>query len=239
MLPYIKNIIADIDGTLVDSNDAHAHAWVQAMDEHGYHVSFEKVRPLIGMGGDKVLPETVGVQKDSEQGKQIGKRRKAIFLSRYLPGLHAFPQAWELLQYLHRQGFRLVVASSSEPDELKGLLKVINPQALEIFEGETSAKDARHSKPDADVIYAALHRIDARPQESMMLGDTAYDIEAAGRADVKTIAFRCGGWSDHDLRGATAIYDGPADLLAHYRESPLAQRSGTAHGISSGKKGKS
>src|SRR5581483_5519476 len=108
MLPQIKNVIVDVDGTLVDSNDAHAHAWVQAMDEHGYHVSFEKVRPLIGMGGDKVLPETVGVQKESEQGQQISKRRKAIFLSRYLPNLHAFPQAWEFLQYLHRPGLRLV-----------------------------------------------------------------------------------------------------------------------------------
>lgn len=237
MLQQIRNIIVDIDGTLVDSNDAHAHAWVQALEEHGYHISFEKVRPLIGMGGDKVLPETVGIQKDSEQGQQISKRRKAIFLSRYLPGLHAFPQAWELLEYLREQGFRLVVASSSEPDELKGLLKTINPRAPEIFEGETSAKDAQHSKPDPDVIHAALDRIHARAGESMMLGDTAYDIEAAGRAEVKTIAFRCGGWSDRDLRGAIAIYDGPADLLAHYQESPLAQGREAEHGISFGKQG--
>ncbi len=236
MPAQIKNIIVDIDGTLVDSNDAHAHAWVQALEEYGYHASFAKVRPLIGMGGDKVLPEMVGVRKESKQGQQISKRRKAIFISRYLPNLLAFPQAWELLQHLHKRGFRLVVASSSEPDELNDLLKVINPRAAEIFEGETSAKDAQHSKPDSDVIHAALDRIEARPEESLMLGDTAYDIEAAGRADVQTIAFRCGGWSDRDLRGAIAIYDGPADLLAHYQESPLAQANEAGQDISSSKK---
>lgn len=222
MTKRIHNVILDVDGTLVDSNDAHAHAWVQALEEQGYHVRFETVRPFIGMGGDKVLPQTIGLPKQSEQGQQISRRRKAIFLSRYLPGLHPFPYAWELLQHLHQQGFVLAVATSAEPDELQALLKVIHPHASSLIGEETSAKDAAHSKPDPDVIHAALQKIDARPEESLMLGDTAYDIEAAAQAAVKTIAFRCGGWSDRDLQGAIAIYDGPEDLLAHYQESPLA-----------------
>lgn len=223
MTRHIRNLVLDVDGTLVDSNDAHAHAWVQALEEHGYHASFDRVRPLIGMGGDKVLPDVAGLSKESEQGQQISKRRKALFLSHYLPGLHAFPGAWELLERLHNQGFILVVASSAEPDELTRLLQVVHPQAPDLFSGETSAKDASHSKPDPDVIHAALHKIDARPEETLMLGDTAYDIEAAARSGVQMIAFRCGGWSDQDLRGALALYDGPQDLLAHYQDSPLAQ----------------
>jgi len=223
MTQHIHGVILDIDGTLVDSNDAHAHAWVQALAEAGYHVDFAQVRPLIGMGGDKVLPEVAGVQKDSQQGQQISKRRKALFLTEYLPHLHAFPQAWQLLQQLHKQGFTLAIATSAEPDELQGLLKVIHPHATDLFAEETSAKDASHSKPDPDVIHAALQKLDMPAAQSIMLGDTAYDIEAAAQAGVKTIAFRSGGWSDRDLQGSSAIYDGPADLLAHYQQSPLAQ----------------
>lgn len=223
MAQHIHGVILDIDGTLVDSNDAHAHAWVQALAEAGYHVDFAQVRPLIGMGGDKVLPEVAGVQKDSQQGQQISKRRKALFLAEYLPHLHAFPQAWQLLQQLHGQGFTLAIATSAEPDELQGLLKVIHPHATDLFAEETSARDASHSKPDPDVIHAALQKLDMPAAQTIMLGDTAYDIEAAAQAGVKTIAFRCGGWSDRDLQGSRAIYDGPADLLTHYQQSPLVQ----------------
>jgi phosphoglycolate phosphatase-like HAD superfamily hydrolase len=90
---------------------------------------------------------------------------------------------------------------------------------------QASAQDAKHSKPDPDVMHAALQKLDMQPGECLMFGDTAYDIESAARAKVPTIAFRCGGWSDNDLRGSLAIYDGPADLLAHYDQSPLAHRA--------------
>ena len=74
----ISGIILDVDGTLVDSNDAHTTAWIEAMVENGHKVTFDQVRPLIGMGGDKVLPETIGIRKDSEEGKRISQRRKEI-----------------------------------------------------------------------------------------------------------------------------------------------------------------
>lgn len=90
-----------------------------------------------------------------------------------------------------------------------------------MIEPEATSKDARRSKPDPDVIQAALQKVGGRPEQCVMLGDTLYDIEAAARSGIPTIAFRCGGWNDHDLRGAIAIYDGPADLLAHYQESLL------------------
>lgn len=223
MTKRIRGVLLDVDGTLVESNDAQAHAWVQALDEQRYHVSFAEVRPLIGMGGDKVLPQTIGVHKESEPGRQISKRRKALFMSHYLPNIQPCPQAWELLQHLREQGFVLVAASSAEPDELEGLLKRIHPQAPALFAKQTSAEDADRSKPNPDVIQAALQQIAMPAEETIMLGDTAYDIEAAAQAGVKTIAFRCGGWSDRDLQGAIAIYDGPADLLAHYDASPLAR----------------
>ncbi len=215
----IRGVILDVDGTLVDSNDAHAKSWVEAMAEYGYDVPYEKVRPLIGMGGDKVLPETIGVDKDSELGKKISQRRAQIFKERYLPTVRAFPQADELLRRMRSEGLKLAVASSAQPDELKALLSKVG--ASDLIEEESSAKDAQSSKPDPDIVHVTLQRIGLPADEVVMLGDTPYDIEAARKVGVGTIALRCGGWNDKDLAGAIAIYNDPADLLAHYNSSPL------------------
>src|SRR5689334_7577350 len=115
-------VIFDVDGTLIDSNDAHAHAWVEALNAFDHPMTFAQVRPLIGMGGDKILPRLAGVQKDSDAGKAIDARRSDLFIRTYLPHLHAFPGTRELLLALHSHGLKLVVASSSKPDELRPLL---------------------------------------------------------------------------------------------------------------------
>ncbi len=219
-MTHISGVILDVDGTLVDSNDAHATAWIEAMAENGYKVSFDKVRPLIGMGGDKVLPETLGIQKESEEGKRISQRRKEIFKERFLPGLHAFPGAKELLEQMRKRGLKLTVASSADKDELQPMLNIVG--AADLIEEETSSKDAKQSKPDPDVMQITLERAGLPPDTMLMIGDTAYDIEAAKKVQIGTIAFRSGGWSDSDLAQAIAIYDGPADLLEHYDDSPLA-----------------
>ncbi len=222
-MTQIRGIIFDVDGTLVDSNDAHAHAWVKSMAEQGYKVPFDEVRPLIGMGGDKVLPQTLGIAKETDEGKRISQRRKEIFNQHYLPHLKAFPETLELLERLHERGLKLIIATSADPDDLQQLLQVISPHAAALFAEETSAEEASHSKPDPDVMSAALERSGYSSQELVMVGDTAYDIEAAAKVKIKTIAFRCGGWNDTDLKGAVMIYDGPADLLAHYDESLLVK----------------
>lgn len=220
-MTQIRSVILDVDGTLVDSNDAHAKAWIEAMAEYGYHVPFEKVRPLIGMGGDKVLPETLNIQKDSEEGKKISKRRGEIFKERYLPTLKPFPKAHELLQAMRQHGLKLAVATSAQKDELKALLQIVGAQQL--IEEETSSKDAPNSKPNPEVMEVTLQRIGFPASAVLMLGDTAYDIEAAQKVGVGTIALRSGGWKDSDLQGAIAIYNDTADLLAHYEDSPLAK----------------
>ena len=216
----VRAVILDVDGTLVDSNDAHAHAWVEALREHGYDVPFARVRPLIGMGGDKVLPEAVGLEKERPDGRRIEERRAEIFKTRYLPALQPFPEAQRLLVRLRDQGLKLVVASSAKDDELDGLLRIAGAAGL--VEERTSSSDAAHSKPDPDIVRAALERTGYSAEQVLMLGDTPYDIEAAARLGVGTVAVRCGGWDDHSLAGAIAIYDGPADLLARFESSPFA-----------------
>lgn len=219
----ITGVLLDIDGTLVDSNDAHAHAWVRALAEAGVRVELATVRRLIGMGGDKLLPEVSGIDAGSEQGRAISKRRGEIFQIDYLPGLKPTPGAKELLGRMKEAGLKLAVASSAKEDELKCLLKVCG--ADQFIEASTSSDDAENSKPDPDIVRAALTELGCSPDNVILLGDTPYDVEAAIRAGVRVVAVRCGGWGEVDLKGAVQIYDDPADLLAQFNDSPFGVRS--------------
>jgi phosphoglycolate phosphatase-like HAD superfamily hydrolase len=216
-------VLLDVDGTLVDSNDAHAFAWVEALREAGHDISFERVRRLIGQGADKVIPETTGVAKDSVEGRAIEKRRARLFAEKYLPHLRPFEGAADLLARMHDEGLRLVAASSAKEDELNALLDITGGGAF--FDRKTSSDDASRSKPDPDIVEAALRKARCSASEAMMLGDTPYDVMAASASRVQCIAVRSGGWSDDDLRGAVAIYDGAKDLLRRYDDSPFGAAS--------------
>jgi HAD superfamily hydrolase (TIGR01509 family) len=218
----LRGVIFDVDGTLVDSNDAHARAWVQALQEAGRNVSFAEVRPLIGMGGDKLLPAAAGVGAEDVEGKSIARRRGEIFRTQLLPRLTAFEGAAELLRLLKARGFELAVASSAAKQELTPLLRLADAEHL--IDERASGDDAEESKPDPDIVRVALVRLGCEPQQAVMVGDTPYDVEAARRAGVSCIAFRCGGWSDADLTGAVAVYDGPLDLLERLDASPLGEK---------------
>jgi HAD superfamily hydrolase (TIGR01509 family) len=215
-------VLLDIDGTLVDSNDAHARAWEDALGHFGHSVPFEKLRALIGKGGDKLLAEAAGVDKDSPHGKQIDQLRERMFMRDHLPKLRPFPKARELLLRLRDDGLLLVVATSAKRSEMKALLEVC--QASDVIHAHTSSDDADNSKPDPDIIQAALQKAEVSASESSMLGDTPYDVEAARRCGVGTVAVRSGGWGDAALEGALAIYGDVADLLAHYEQSPFVRR---------------
>jgi HAD superfamily hydrolase (TIGR01509 family) len=216
----MKAILFDVDGTLVDSNDSHAHAWVDAFREDGIVVDFGAVRRAIGMGGDKLLPAVSGIDAESPQGRRISARRSEIFRQQYLPAVRPFPGAAELVAALKRMRLVVVAASSAKADELGPLLAIAG--ARDLMDAATSSDDAEESKPEPDIVHAALARARADATEAVMIGDTPYDMTAASRAGVDAIAFRCGGWLDEDLRGAIAIYDGPWDLLARLDASPLS-----------------
>ena len=215
----LRGVIFDIDGTLVDSNDAHARAWVDTFVEAGYDVTFEDVRPLIGMGGDKLLPKTIGVNHDGKEGKKLSARRSEIFRAKYLPGLRALPGSRALVERVRRDGLKPVVATSAKDEELNGLLEAA--EVADLMEEKATASDARRSKPDPDIVEAAMAQAGIEAGDLVMIGDTPYDVEAATRAGVRIIGFRSGGWKDVDLSGAAEIYDGPAHLLANYSSSLL------------------
>ena len=216
----VTTVLLDVDGTLVDSNDAHARAWVRAFAEEGVDAPFEAVRRLIGMGGDKLIPRVSPFTDDSKEGKRVVTRRQEIFASDFLPGLQPFRDAGRLVAELKRRGLTAVAASSAKAEELQPLLRIAGAEAL--LDGATSSSDVEESKPSPDIVEAALAKAHAKPANAVMVGDTPYNIAAATAAGVRCIAFRCGGWNDNDLRGAVAIYDGPWDLLARLDDSLLA-----------------
>jgi HAD superfamily hydrolase (TIGR01509 family) len=217
-----STVLFDIDGTLIDSNDAHAEAWVRAFAEIGIRVDPKQVRQAIGMGGDKLMPSVSSVEEDSPAGRAVSKRRGEIFMTELLPHLRPFPDAHRLVAGLKARGFTLVAASSAKREELRRLLAIAGADG--ILDGSTSSDDADNSKPDPDIVQAALQQANASPEHAVMIGDTPYDVAAAKRAGVKTIAFRCGGWDDENLADAIAIYDGPSDLLQRIDSSPLSVR---------------
>ncbi|HEY3821866.1 MAG TPA: HAD family hydrolase [Polyangiaceae bacterium] len=216
-----RGALLDVDGTLLDSNDAHAAAYGEAFAELGIDVAFTRVRPLIGMGSEKLLP-ALGVQPGSRVGEHVGRRKKEIFTQRFLPTLKPFHGARDLLLHMKKRGLRLTVATSAEGDELHGLLRAARIEDL--VDAASTSSDAAASKPDPDIVQAAIRRSRLKREELVMLGDTPYDVQAAVRAGVAILAMRTGGWSDRELAGAAAVYEDPADLLERYDESLLAAR---------------
>jgi HAD superfamily hydrolase (TIGR01509 family) len=219
----MRTVILDIDGTLVDSNDAHAHAWVAAFAESGITVSYDAVRRSIGMGGDKLMPAVAGIESDSAEGERIASRRGEIFKETYLPAVRPFPSVRALLLRLIDDGYSLAVATSASEEELQPLLECAGVNDL--IPHRTSSDDAENSKPDPDIVEAALQESGCEPRNAIMLGDTPYDIEAATRAGVRIVGFESGGWSRDDLGGAASVYKDATELLARYDTSPFAARA--------------
>jgi len=206
----IRGVLLDVDGTLLDSNDAHAQSWVEIFQRHHFGIPFERVRPLIGKGGDKLLPELTGIEAESARGKQLSDERSALFLERYLPALGPTRGARLLVEKLKAKGLRVVIATSSNEKELQALLRQAG--VADLIERATTSSDGA-SKPDPDIVRAALEEGRLAPSAAIMVGDTPYDVEAADRSAVGAIALRCGGWWDDAALGkALRIYDDPAAL---------------------------
>ena len=209
------SVLFDVDGTLVDSNGAHAAAWVSALREHGVRVDEAQVRPLIGMGGDKLLPAIANLDETSPEGRAIARRKKALF-DELLPRLQPTPGARALLEYLRNQRIDVVIATSADDQDMDALLQQAKLDGL--IDKRASKSDAAESKPDPDIVCAALALVRSGAESAVMVGDTPYDIEAARRAGIAAIALRCGGyWSDGDLHGAICILRDPQELLDRWR----------------------
>jgi HAD superfamily hydrolase (TIGR01509 family) len=213
----IEAFIFDIDGTLIDSVDHHAEAWVKAFEKFGKKIKFYEARRQVGRGGDQFLPEFLLKKEIKEFGKDLEDERGVIFKRDFLPKIKPFPKVRELFEKIRADGKRIVLASSAKADELEVYKKIARIEDL--IEEETSADDAEKSKPEPDIFEAALAKLGKISKKKVVvIGDTAYDAEAASKIELNTIGVLTGGWTGTELKsvGCSDVFRNVEKILENY-----------------------
>lgn len=209
----IRAVLFDVDGTLIDSNDLHAAAWQEAFKHFGIELPIETIRGQIGKGGDNLIPALLPEDVVREKQPAIETYRSDLFTRSYLPRAAPFPGVRGLFEKLYESDFRIVLATSAHAEELHFHRSVLACEDL-IF-AATSKDDVDRSKPCPDIFEAALRKVaPITPSETLVVGDSPWDVKAARAAGIDAIGVRCGGFADKDLNeaGAIAIHDDPEGL---------------------------
>jgi HAD superfamily hydrolase (TIGR01549 family) len=210
--------ILDIDGTLVDTNYQHAIAWYRAFRKHGVVLPIWRIHRHIGMGGDQLVPALAGEEIAGERGDDIREDEKDLY-AELIDEVEPMDGARELIERLRELGSEVVLASSAKDDEVEHYLDQLD--AREIVHGWTTSADVEATKPEPDLVHAALEKVEA--DGAVMVGDTTWDVKAAKRAGVETIAVRTGGFGVDELReaGAVAVFESVRELCERLGETPL------------------
>lgn len=221
-----RAVLFDVDGTLVDTNDLHAAAWREAFRRFGHDVPLDAIRWQVGKGGDNLIPSLLP-ESGEEEREAMEAWRGDLYKREYMPRAVPFPGVRPLFERLVEDGIEVVLASSSSEAEVGFYLGLIG--AEDLVTATTSKDDVGSSKPCPDIFEAALEKVGRAADEAIVVGDSVWDVKAAGKAGLRAIGFRSGGFPDAALleAGACALFDGPADLLACYDESLFARHEET------------
>ena len=213
--------ILDIDGTLVDTNYHHAVAWYRAFRQHDIVLPIWRIHRHIGMGGDQLVAALTDDRTEEEKGDDIRKAEKALYLV-FIEEVKPMEGSRELIEDLKGRGHKVVLASSAKENEVDHYLDQLD--ARELADAWTMSSDVEQTKPAPDLVRAALDKVDAGDDETaVMIGDTTWDIEAAKRAGVETLAVRTGGFGEDELReaGAVEVFESVAELRERLGETAL------------------
>jgi HAD superfamily hydrolase (TIGR01549 family) len=212
--------ILDVDGTLVDTNYHHAIAWFRAFRQHFLTLPVWRIHRHIGMGGDQLVAALAGDDVEERLGDSIREAESELY--RELIGeVQAMEGSRELIEDLREAGNTVVLASSAKDWEVEHYLELLD--AAEVVDAWTTSADVENTKPEPDLIRAALDKVDA-DGVALLIGDTVWDVEAASRVGVETLAVLTGGFSEAELReaGARDVFTSVEELRRSLVETPLS-----------------
>jgi HAD superfamily hydrolase (TIGR01509 family) len=212
--------VLDIDGTLVDTNYHHALAWYRAFRQHGIVLPIWRIHRHIGMGGDQLVAALTDERTEQEQGDDVRAAEKTLYFQ-FIEEVEPMAGARELIEQLKERGNKVVLASSAKADEVEHYLDLLD--ARELADAWTSSADVDATKPAPDLVSSALERVDESPDDGVMVGDTPWDVKAAAKVGVPTLAVRTGGFGVDELReaGAADVFESVIELCHKLDETPL------------------
>ena len=218
--PESPTAILDVDGTLVDSNYHHAIAWFRAFREIGVTLPIWKIHRHIGMGGDQLVAAVAGDRIEERHGDEARDAEQRLYRE-LLPEVCAVAGAAALIEELDERGHPIVLASSAKEDEVEHYVRLLDADGR--IEAFTTSNDVEQTKPEPDLVLAAMEKV--AENEAVMIGDSTWDIEAATRAGLETIAVLTGGFSKAELvdSGAAGVYESVEVLMADIDSTPLAR----------------
>ena len=212
--------LLDIDGTLVDTNYQHALAWFRAFAHHDVTLPIWRIHRHIGMGGDQMVAALAGDRTERARGEEIRATESELYLQ-MIDEVRPMEGARELLAELGSRGHTVVLASSAKPEEVEHYLDLLDARGL--ADDWTTAGEVQATKPEPDLIVRSLEKAHADPAQAVMVGDSTWDVEAAARAGVATVAVMTGGFAAEELRqaGAVGVYESVQELLDELDATPL------------------
>ncbi|MHB8781314.1 MAG: HAD family hydrolase [Candidatus Geothermincolia bacterium] len=215
------NLLADVDGTLIDSNDRHAEAWVEAFARFGHEVDVRAVRKLIGMGGKDIVRFILSQKEADDRTEELSEAHKEIFERRFLPALAVIGEPASLFGRLKELGVSTYLVSSSYEALIEALLDKL--AIRELVSGYTTSSDVERAKPAPDVLCAAISKFSLSKESCVFLGDTPFDLIPALRIGIPMIGVESGGYDHRALEGVEEIYRDIRDLEDRLSDSLLSQ----------------
>ena len=207
-------VLLDLDGCLIDSNDAHARAWSATLGRFGRKVPAERLRGEIGKGGSEILRDLVTPAEHHFLGSAMGEVETELFLKAF-PRVRPVPGAAAAVRGMRKAGVAVVLASSAAREVVK--LAIARLRLERALLGFTCADDVKKAKPFHDVFTLAIHRFRLASRRPVAVGDTPYDIAAAHQIGVSCLALRSGGFPERTLARADAVFDDLGDLWSNGR----------------------
>jgi HAD superfamily hydrolase (TIGR01509 family) len=213
-------VVLDVDGTLVDTNYQHALTWHRALRQNGLVVPIFRTHRAIGMGGDLLVPHLAGDEWDAEHGDAVRDAEGTLYME-MIDRVEILPGAREFLEWLKGRGHAVVLSSSAKAEEADAYLDRLG--ARDLVDAWTTSADVEKTKPEPDVIRAALGKLDGSADGAVMVGDSVYDVQAANKAGLPTIAVLTGGFGADELRaeGAACVFTGLPELMEQAGKTPL------------------